>query len=115
MPKYSDIVQQTIARSIQISKDMRKAYEKELKVRAKEAKQQLKIPSVVQEFEKEHKKELTPAEKGKRTKAKKKRLAIQAADLAAKKEAGKAFIIKKTARTKHLKEALASGRSPSDL
>ena len=113
MPKHSDIVQQTIDRSIQISKDMRKAYEKEMKAKAKLPK--VKSPSVVQEFIKEHQKELTPAEKGKLTKEKKKAKAQAAEKLKLKQTATEAFLQKKALQTKRMKEALAVGRSPSDL
>jgi len=112
MNKHSDIVQQTIDKSKQISRDMRKAYEKKQKELAK--KKKIKPSSVVDDFIKDHTKELTPAEKAKRTKAKNKAKKLIAEQTKRDKEALAKYQLRKVEKHKRIQEAL-NGSSKSSI
>ena len=110
-------MEDTIQRSHQISKDMRKAYEKKLKKQKKKA-EKFEKKSVVDEFIKDQeskKPKLTPAEKAKRTKAKKKAQQESAEKIAREKERTAKWIEQKHEKTKAFKEALAIGSGKSSL
>lgn len=105
-------MQDVIDRSHKISIEMRKKYEKELKKKKKENKK-LKSSSYVDDFIKDHAKELTPAEKGKLTKAKNKAIKENADKIAREKESMERWTIEKNLREKAYKEALEIGSSKS--
>ncbi len=112
MNKHSDIVQQTIDKSKEISRDMRKAYEKQQKELAK--KKKIKPSSVVDDFIKDHTKELTPAEKGKLTKEKNKAKKLIAEQTKRDKEALVQYQLRKVEKHKRIQEAL-NGSSESSI
>lgn len=109
MNKQSQIVTDTINRSTDISKKMRKEALKKMATQRKA----FKPSSIVDDFIKEHKKVLTPAEKAKATKAKNKAQKLDKARLAREHAAMEKWQIEKKIQQKAFTEALTAGSRPS--